>query len=758
MKKISFYLALLLISTSIFSQTLEQGVNLFGQAKFDEAYPIFFENATKGDSKAQGYLAKFYAYGLAGKFDPKEAAKWTEKGVQKNDPISQDILGSFYFYGLAGYPLDKEKGILLTTKSVNQDYYDAKDHLSTMIFSGKSLKEMDAIEVKLTKEKSIAASALLESLYENHRYKPANSYKAIPYAMEAFKRGGFSASLNILTDYPEYLQFPVSIHAGWLKLQIDNNAGYPFELTSARQQLEALVNKLTLAEQNEISQIKLPNLISKTNNYLQKRQKDYGPIESVDLINEGWEQFVGVRGQVNEPLAQYLTEEGLRKAILIREKDLIDIGRNNLGVILGAAVNPYVRNKRLAQVHIIDGGDSEFGPDNLIWFNYEGKVNFSSSQMQALYARYLKNRGEEHITLKLGPLPESFENKPDLIIKFLTEKYNSSNEFQKSYQLAEQIADMYEDNYFDVEHLKEAKRWYEIRNKLNGSDQDERLKRIEMILSGQYVKDTPNLRFAIDDLFEIKGAQQSSSIGSPSSAPVSLDPKTANQKLNVNALVIGNSAYSVGSLSNALNDSKLMAEKFKSYGFNVTYINNVSRKSFVRALMDFSEKARDADVTILYYSGHGMQLGGVNYLLPIDIDLKGSEDIVALDGISLNDIERRYMPGKSRLIFLDACRSKPFKVSQTRGGDTGLAPVNVSRGTLISFATKDGGVAFDGAAGKNSPYTGALASKLDEREDISLVLRSVRDEVIKATQGKQEPWEYGSLSGGKLVLSSIATQ
>ena len=84
--------------------------------------------------------------------------------------------------------------------------------------------------------------------------------------------------------------------------------------------------------------------------------------------------------------------------------------------------------------------------------------------------------------------------------------------------------------------------------------------------------------------------------------------------------------------------------------------------------------------------------------------------------------------------------------------------MNVPRGTLISFATKDGGVAFDGPEGKNSPYTGALATLIGEKEDIAILLRNVRDDVLKATQGKQEPWEYGSLSGGKLVLSNISSQ
>ena len=84
--------------------------------------------------------------------------------------------------------------------------------------------------------------------------------------------------------------------------------------------------------------------------------------------------------------------------------------------------------------------------------------------------------------------------------------------------------------------------------------------------------------------------------------------------------------------------------------------------------------------------------------------------------------------------------------------------MNVPRGTLISFATKDGGVAFDGPEGKNSPYTSALATLIGENEDIAILLRNVRDNVLKVTQGKQEPWEYGSLSGGRLILSSISTQ
>ena len=128
------------------------------------------------------------------------------------------------------------------------------------------------------------------------------------------------------------------------------------------------------------------------------------------------------------------------------------------------------------------------------------------------------------------------------------------------------------------------------------------------------------------------------------------------------------------------------------------------------------------------------------------------------EGISLNDMLRKHMPGKSKVIFLDACRTQPFKSSATRGHSEGLAPLNaatLSTGTLISFATIDGGVAYDGAGGSNSPYTSALVKIMDKDEDIEVLLREVRDEVMMKTSGKQAPSWYGQLSTGRLVISRL---
>jgi uncharacterized caspase-like protein len=115
----------------------------------------------------------------------------------------------------------------------------------------------------------------------------------------------------------------------------------------------------------------------------------------------------------------------------------------------------------------------------------------------------------------------------------------------------------------------------------------------------------------------------------------------------------------------------------------------------------------------------------------------------------------QYLPGKTKLVFLDACRDNPLMASGVRGVTKGLAPISVSEGTLISYATKDGQTAEDGIGHKNSPFTAALLEHLGDPEDIAVVLRAVRAKVLQRTGNRQQPWEYGSLTGGALVLSAI---
>ncbi len=220
------------------------------------------------------------------------------------------------------------------------------------------------------------------------------------------------------------------------------------------------------------------------------------------------------------------------------------------------------------------------------------------------------------------------------------------------------------------------------------------------------------------------------------------------------ALVIGNAAYPGSArLANPLNDSQAISRKFAELGFAVTRIDDGNREALVRGLSQFQRKAASSQITVLYYSGHGMQIDGINYLLPVDVDINKPASL-KLQAVSLDTVIGDYLPGKVRIVFLDACRDNPAASSTVRGFNRGLAPIQAPTGTLIAFATRDGGVAEDGT-GKHSPFTQALLDLIAEPEDISLVLRKVRDKVMRDTSGRQQPWEYGSLSGGSLIFSRL---
>ena len=136
-----------------------------------------------------------------------------------------------------------------------------------------------------------------------------------------------------------------------------------------------------------------------------------------------------------------------------------------------------------------------------------------------------------------------------------------------------------------------------------------------------------------------------------------------------------------------------------------------------------------------------------SYMLRTDVD---QTDVAqaTIQGVSLNEVVENFLPGKTKLVFLDACRDNPLQRTGDRSVSRGLAPISVAEGTLIAYATKDGQVASDGTGQRNSPFTQALLEHLSDPSDIAVVLRKVREKVMRATGGKQQPWEYGSLTGG----------
>lgn len=234
-------------------------------------------------------------------------------------------------------------------------------------------------------------------------------------------------------------------------------------------------------------------------------------------------------------------------------------------------------------------------------------------------------------------------------------------------------------------------------------------------------------------------------------------PAVADKRV---ALVIGNGTYDkVAPLGNPVNDANLVAETLKSAGFDdVVLRRDLKIAEMRRALRDFLDRTRDADVAVVFYAGHGIEIDGVNYLIPTDAVLDRDVDVYD-EALSLERVLVAVEPAKKlRLVILDACRDSPFVRSMkrtvaSRAIGRGLAKVEpTSANTLVGFASKAGSVASDGD-GKNSPYTAALVNHITRPGlDLRRAFGYVRDDVLKSTGNRQEPYLYGSLGGDDLPL------
>src|SRR6202165_4514110 len=226
------------------------------------------------------------------------------------------------------------------------------------------------------------------------------------------------------------------------------------------------------------------------------------------------------------------------------------------------------------------------------------------------------------------------------------------------------------------------------------------------------------------------------------------------------ALVIGNSAYkNVNRLKNPANDAVAVVAMFKKAGFDsVDSRLDLNIVEMRRALREFGNKARDADVAVIYYAGHGIELDGTNYLIPVDATLETDTDVLD-ETFPLDRVLFAVEPAKQlRLVILDACRDNPFaktmkRTIASRAIGRGLAKVEpTSPNTLIAFAAKAGSTASDGDS-KNSPFTAALVRHLPKPGlDLRKAFGFARDDVLKATNNKQEPFIYGSLGGDDVAL------
>ena len=226
------------------------------------------------------------------------------------------------------------------------------------------------------------------------------------------------------------------------------------------------------------------------------------------------------------------------------------------------------------------------------------------------------------------------------------------------------------------------------------------------------------------------------------------------------ALVLGNSTYkNAARLSNPANDAAAVAATLKGAGFDVVDLRlDLQIADMRRALRDFADQARDADVAVIYFAGHGIEIDGTNYLIPTDATLERDTDIYD-EAFSLDRVLLAIEPARMlRLVIVDACRNNPFadRMKRTVGSRAvtrGLARIEpATSNTLVAFAAKAGLTALDGN-GTNSPYATALVKHIATPGlDLRRAFGFIRDDVMRATGNKQEPYVYGSLGGEDVAL------
>lgn len=217
------------------------------------------------------------------------------------------------------------------------------------------------------------------------------------------------------------------------------------------------------------------------------------------------------------------------------------------------------------------------------------------------------------------------------------------------------------------------------------------------------------------------------------------------------ALVIGNGSYADQPLANPVNDANLMAETLQTLGFTVFKHTNLSQKGMRRAIRDFGDelaKAGDDAISLIFYAGHGLQVKGQNFLVPVDANIQAERD-VSVEAVSADAMldMLAFSDTSLNIVILDACRNNPYQRGFRSTAGRGLARMDAPSGTILAYATAPGQIAADGD-GRNSPYTRALVRSMNQpNAPIEEVFKRVRIEVMDRSNGQQVPWESSSLTG-----------
>ena len=741
-----------------------------------------------------------------------ESEKWLKIADSNGEMNATELLGNFYVYGFG----NTKPNYIKAAPFVEKAYKFNKKNIDTMdaIYSQALFDSVNSYdeEIKIKARKFYDDLRLEENyywyknqseMYSSGRDRPTNNQLSFEFRILAFEKL-ISSKINKTAYQYEYKKNIAIIGSIFRNFQKREAIGGELEFAwlnksllinqetinsdidiypGSRQDLIDSINNRLMEIKNEnanldehfLKNIEINKLLKISLDFIKNRRGEFGYIEADDLISEGWKYYLGTERNINEPLAYRLMEEALKLSILTKDKLGIATARNNLGAIASSSINLHVRNTKMALVHLKDGFDSQYAPDNLLWNEFFGEIKLSVEERSDLLERFKLYKLADHPVKYLDSTQIKDYSDLRAIANFLNR------------QVGENINDIYLRNgfchfllenfdFFGVDQVRGCFQKFETQietviekwTELNKYDIIELMllkencikyvSKLNKIQRGEYISDMPDTSNLLSQLFP----DVTRGLSGSEFSIIKNNPRKSGLK-GYYAIVIGNGDYVNKKLKNPINDAASITNKLKSFGFIVKKLTNLNSKQLKKSIFEFQIEAKDAEIIVVFYAGHGVQVGGVNYLLPVDVDLdKGAEQVLSI-GYNVNDLKNN-LPGRTKLIFLDACRNNPFKFTSQRGmQNEGLAPINnIPSGVLISFSTKDGGVALDAPANSinssNSPYTSALVNNLSKEQDIVFILRQVRSDVMSATNNKQEPWEYSNLNSGQLVISKLKSE
>ena len=548
----------------------------------------------------------------------------------------------------------------------------------------------------------------------------------------------------------------------------ENRIRSPYWLRNNLNYKNRILYKNIFTDINELKKVTL--------DYINLYQENISPVTYYDLYSHAHYNWLGntEEGLVDEGMAQALTETALKLAITNGSIEEEIQARNFLGYVLYNAHDLDINNKKLATIHQEESlsawlrecktaiKNNKYDNDgNLIQdlkscdgyrhlevaslYNVidimfsRGNKTFESFREDELRELYKFKTGYEHTTSILDNPP----GKNDEDIKKYPQQLKEEA-FRKEDNRIFQYGCMFMEDNWDLFDIDEALLCYEelssiesksIDSKISEDDSVlflQRLDRLRLIKENQV---SLNQNYNINAYFQKIHQEDDAS-------KIQIKKDVATLAEGKYALVIGNADYDERLLA-PVNDAHAISKTLTELGYKVSTYTDLNFDSFKTAITDFSIKAKNAKVAIVYFSGHAYQIGGQNFLLPVDISLQSSEKEAMTRSIELNKILRQNIPGEKRMVFLDACRNNPFNKK-------GLAPINVGLNTLVSYAAGAGKYAIDGNYGL-SPYTEALTQNLVKDKDIQVILRMVRKDVFQKTNKKQIPEEWSNLIGdGKI--------